>query len=190
MGTDLLEHESDDPMPQTHEEKAVLDTRAHLFARELDAHEHDEQTQPYIRFRLGEAEEYGIDYQHAEEILPFNAVTRVPCTPPHIYGVTNRRGQVLTVLDLKHFFKARSEHHYNDRSAILVVQSANLLVGLLVDEMLGSDEYLRSKLTVALPSTGVSNLDYVAGIYNGRVTMLDLDSLLADPALAVRESVT
>ena len=70
-----------------------------------------------------------------------------------------------------------------------MVQSENLLVGLLVDEMLGSDEYLPSRLTVGMPSKGVSNLDYVAGIYNGRVTMLDLDILLGDSSLTVNESV-
>lgn len=190
MSTDQREHETNDPMPQKRREKAVLEQRARLFSRNLDEHGNDEQKQPYIRFRLGESEEYGIAYHHAEEILPFQAVTRVPCTPAHIYGVTNRRGQMLTVLNLKHFFNARSENKYDDRAAILVVQSTNLLVGLLVDEMLGSDEYLPSKLAVAMPSIGVSNLDYVAGIYNGRVTMLDLEILLGDPALAVKESVT
>ena len=96
---------------------------------------------------------------------------------------------MLTVLDLKHFFKARSDNQYDDKAAILVVQSQKLLVGLLVDEMLGSDEYLPSRLTTGMPSKGVSNLDYVAGIYNGRVTMLDLDILLGDSALIVNESV-
>lgn len=189
MSTDKTDIDNN-PMPQKRREKTVLEQRARLFARNLDEHENDEQKQPYIRFRLGEAEEYGIPYHHAEEILPFQAITRVPCTPAYIYGVTNRRGQMLTVLDLKQFFHARTESKYDDRSAILVVQSTNLLVGLLVDEMLGSDEYLPSKLTAGMPSTGVSNLDYVAGIYNGRVTMLDLEILLGDPALAVKESVS
>ena len=189
MNTDPLEPESDSILPQNHHEKSVLEKRAHMFARTLDADENDEQKMPYIRFRLGEAEEYGIPYRHADEILPFHAVTKVPCTPAHIYGVTNRRGQMLTVLDLKHFFNTRGDNQYDDKAAILVVQSADLLVGLLVDEMLGSDEYLPSKLTIGMPSSGVSNLDYVAGIYNGRVTMLDLDSLLGDTALTVNETV-
>lgn len=179
----------EDPMPQDHEDELILKERADMFARKLGAAGDDEQKLPYIRFRLGEAEEYGILYRFAQEILPLNAVTKVPCTPAHIYGVTNRRGQMLTVLDLKHFFEARSDHQYDENSAILVVQSQKILVGLLVDEMLGSDEYLASRLTAGMPSKGVSNLDYVTGIYNGRVTMLDLDVLLGDPALIVNESV-
>ena len=149
MSENPVDRESDDLMPQSRDEIAVLEQRAQMFARNLDADENDEQKMPYIRFRLGEVEEYGIPYRYAEEILPFQAVTKVPCTPAHIYGVTNRRGQMLTVLNLKHFFKARSDNQYDDKAAILVVQSAELLVGLLVDEMLGSDEYLPSRLTVA-----------------------------------------
>ena len=189
MSKNKKSRDSEDPMPQNIEDKLILDQRAEIFAKNLDADENDEQKLPYIRFRLGDAEEYGILYRHAEEILPFNAVTKVPCTPAHIYGVTNRRGQMLTVLDLKHFFKARGDNQYDDKAAILVVQSQKMLVGLLVDEMLGSDEYLPSRLTTGMPSKGVSNLDYVAGIYNGRVTMLDLDILLGDSALIVNESV-
>lgn len=189
MSTDQLDNEGNEPVLKKIEDNAELDQRAELFARTLDEKGNDEQRLPYIRFRLGEAEEYGILYRYAEEILPLNAITKVPCTPAYIYGVTNRRGQMLTVLDLKYFFKARSENQYDDKAAILVVQASNLLVGLLVDEMLGSDEYVPSKLTVALPSKGVSNLDYVSGIYNGRITMLDLDALLGDAAILVNESV-
>ena len=61
-----------------------LKQRAELFARNLDAEENDEQRLPYIRFRLGEAEEYGILYRYAEEILPLNAVTHVPYTTTHL----------------------------------------------------------------------------------------------------------
>lgn len=185
-----MDIKSDDFMSYKPKDQLILDERANSFARRLNSDDNDEQMVPYIRFRLGDAEEYGILYKHAEEISPFHAVTKVPCTPPHIYGVTNRRGQMLTVLDLKHFFKARTDNSYDSRAAILVVQSQSLLVGLLVDEMLGSDEYLPSKLTVGMPSKGVSNLDYVAGIYNGKVTMLDLEKLLADPSLIVNETVS
>ena len=190
MSNNMMDSEKIDLMPQSVEDITVLDQRALMFSRKSSVDANDEQKLPYIRFRLGEAEEYGILYRHAEEILPLHAVTKVPCTPAHIYGVTNRRGQMLTVLDLKHFFKARTDKPYDNHAAILVVQSKKLLVGLLVDEMLGSDEYLPSKLTTGMPSKGVSNLDYVAGIYNGKVTMLDLDVLLGDPALIVKESVT
>lgn len=190
MSENTTDNQVNNLMPHNENDKVVLKQRAEMFARKLDEGANDEQKLPYIRFRLGEAEEYGILYRYAEEILPLNVVTKVPCTPAHIYGVTNRRGQMLTVLDLKYFFKARTDKVYDDHAAILVVQSEKLLVGLLVDEMLGSDEYLPSRLTVGMPSKGVSNLDYVAGIYNGRITMLDLEALLADPTLTVKESVT
>ena len=77
-------HDNEDPMPRSTKDKLILDQRAKVFSKNLDADENDEQKQPYIRFRLGDAEEYGILYRHAEEILPFNAVTKVPCTPAHI----------------------------------------------------------------------------------------------------------
>ncbi len=177
-------------MPATVADKAILDARAEQLARLDNEDELQHESHPYIRFRLGDKEEYGISYDYAEEILSVNAVSKVPCTPPHVQGVINRRGEMLTVLNLHSSFRAQRSDNMSDHAAVIVVRAAGLLVGILVDEVIGSDEYEVASLADPLPSNGVSNLEFVQGIYNGRVTMLDLDALLADSGLAVNESVS
>ena len=146
-----------------------------------------EHTGQYLRFRLGPSEWYGIPYDHLEEIIYAGNISRVPCTPAFVAGVVNRRGELLSVLDLQQFFRTRSVDR-DEQARIIVVRSHGLRVGLLVDAVEGNERYDPAALTPPLLSDGVSNIDYVQGIYEGKVTLLDIAALLADPALTVNQS--
>lgn len=142
-----------------------------------------------VLFRLGATESYAIPYRHAVEILPPTPVRTVPCTPSHIAGVVNRRGELLTVLDPRQFFRTTPAES-GDGQRILAVSDGRITVGLLVDELLGHERVDWEQLTPAIPSRGVSNIQYVRGIHRGSVTVMDVEALLADPALKVEEQVT
>ncbi len=174
-------------MPDTKEARQTLKQRALAMAQleeKVDIHQYGE----FLRFRLGDKEEYGIPYEHLDEILSMPVITQVPCTPAHIAGVVNRRGEVLTVLDLQPFFMTH-ETDKTTEARIIVVSSEDVQLGILVDEVITNERYALDKLAPALVSTGVSNLNYVKGIYGGRVTMLNVDALLSDEVLRVDESV-
>ena len=54
----------------------------------------------YLTFRLS-GEFYGLDITYVQEILGRLSVTRVPRTPDYITGVSNLRGKVTPVLDMR-----------------------------------------------------------------------------------------
>lgn len=173
----------DDGLPKSSEERAILRQRAEQLA-ERPPDDDDEAGIQFIHFRLGRSEEYGIPYRYAEEILPMQTITRVPCVPPIFSGVTNRRGEMLAVISLKRMFGLDAGEQSAGRDpGIVVVHGAGLIVGLLVDNVLGNEEYRASKLTAAPPSERFGNLDWVEGICAGRITILNLDKMLADPGL-------
>ena len=167
----------------------ILDYRADLFSRVLKDTKATEEHAQFVHIRLGNAEEYGVPYQFTEEIISQPFITRVPCTPAYIHGVTNRRGQMLTILDLKYFFKLNHDQPPSSKATILVVNHNEITAGLIIDEVLGNQEYLPSNLTQPLPSIGVSDLKYVSGIYQGNITMLAIDVLLTDPNILVNDRV-
>ena len=164
--------------------RAVLQRRSEALARRPAPVTLTRAGEPFIHFRLGRAEEYGIPYRFVEEVMTVPAITRVPCAPQMIAGVINRRGEMLVVLDLNQFFHGQSAPAQTAASIdVVVVQGAGLLIGIRVDVLIGNAEYNPSQLGEPLPTDGTSKRSYIQGLLNGHVSILDLDALLADPAL-------
>lgn len=44
---------------------------------------------------------FGVDVQKVQEVVPYQAMTRVPLAPPTVRGLLNLRGQIVTGLDLR-----------------------------------------------------------------------------------------
>lgn len=175
-------------MPTSERDRAILKQRAATLAGEEDDEQYSEQSEEYLRLRLGKTEEYGIPYQYLDEILYVSAITEVPCTPAYIAGVANRRGEMLTVLDLQPFFNIQRDA-IGEAARIIVVSGNGMRLGILIDEVISNDHYDPQQLAPPMVSSGVKNLDLVKGIYNGKVTMLNLESMLSEQVLAVNELV-
>jgi len=173
----------------TDEERRLLQERAARLA-------HEDARQPavvedqvvYVCFRLGDVERYGIPSRHTDEIMTVSEITPVPCTPAHIAGVANRRGELLPVLDVRVFFRTSGSER-SDEARIVIVSGHGMTVGILADEVFGNDAYRPSELSKPLPSDGVTRMDCIKGIHRGEVTILDVDALLQDKAILVDESV-
>jgi len=176
-------------LPESGQIRRVLRERAQLFAQQNVADEAVLELEPYIRFRLGAQEHYGIPYAHVEEIMDADGICPVPCTPAFIKGVRNRRGEMLTVLDLKEFFRPVHDEDYAEDALIIVVSAKGIQAGVLVNEVIGNDEFVVNKLDTPLPTRGVRDLQHLRGIYRGQVAVLNMDSLFSDPVLNVGKPV-
>ena len=175
-------------LPDSEKERDILRQRAVAMAKDAVEANSADHREEYLRLRLGDKEEYGIPYEYLDEILYLTTITQVPCTPSHIAGVVNRRGEMLTVLDLQSFFHTRKTDNLSD-ARIIVVSGHNMRIGILVDEVISNDRYIPDQLAPALVSAGVTNIDYIKGIYDGKVAMLNMDALLSDKSLYVDEAV-
>lgn len=174
-------------MPRTIDERAVLLERLQLLGAEGDG-EQAAEGEPAVLFRLGAEEHYAVTYRYADEIVQRTAVAPVPCTPPHIAGVVNLRGELVSVLDLKQMFNAVPAE-YDAAAPILMVTLGEVTVGLRVDEVLGQVLIDAAGLEPPLPSAGVRNLGWVAGVHAGTITVLDVAALLSGEDLVVDERV-
>lgn len=84
----------------------------------------------YVVFGLGK-EEYGIDIISVQEIIVPPKITEIPNSPPYMSGVTNLRGRIIPLIDLKKRFAIEgSEDTENTR---VIVININNPVGLKVD---------------------------------------------------------
>jgi purine-binding chemotaxis protein CheW len=91
----------------------------------------------YLTFALG-AEEYGLEILKVREIIGFMEITAVPHTPPHIKGVVNLRGQVISVIDLRTRF-AMPAVEKTEQTCIIVVEikgeGRRVSMGIIVDRV-------------------------------------------------------
>jgi purine-binding chemotaxis protein CheW len=98
-----------------------------------NASEHEE---PYFQLVVISFDDklYGIRILSVREILKVTKVTWLPCTPEYILGVISVRGDIQPVVNLKNFLQLGTSHT-NEHSRIILVESEELVAGLLVDDM-------------------------------------------------------
>ncbi|VYU76634.1 chemotaxis protein CheW [Metakosakonia massiliensis] len=87
--------------------------------------------QEFLVFTLGD-EEYGIDILKVQEIRGYDQVTRIANTPDFIKGVTNLRGVIVPIVDLRVKF-SQTEVEYNDNTVVIVLNLGQRVVGIVVD---------------------------------------------------------
>jgi purine-binding chemotaxis protein CheW len=105
-----------------------------------------------------------------------------------VLGIVNVRGHILPVLDLKKFF-ALPEQGLTDLHCIIVVREHDLEFGLLADLVVGVRSIPLESLQPSLPTlTGIRS-EYLKGVTDECLVVLDLARLLADPKIIVHEEV-
>ena len=138
-----------------------------------------------IVFHLGD-EEFCADINQVREIIRIGPITPIPDSPGFIKGVTNVRGEITVVIDLRARFSLRLKEEAESKHIIITKQEKNLF-GLLVDEVA---EVLRIPETEikATPEL-VTRIDrvYISGvitIQNRLIILLDLNKVLLEEELA------
>lgn len=88
----------------------------------------------WLQFML-EEQSYGINVLHIQEILYGGLIEPVPGSPPHVLGVINLRGSIVTVVDT-HMRLGLVSREPRESEWIIVLDVLEETVGLLVDEVL------------------------------------------------------
>jgi purine-binding chemotaxis protein CheW len=76
---------------------------------------------------------YGIGSTAVREIVTVLEATRLPGAPPHVRGVVNLRGKLLTVVDVGH--RLTGTPTTASDGSIVVISSAERTLGLLVEDV-------------------------------------------------------
>lgn len=125
-------------------------------------------------------EHYGVDIAAVEGIIKMQAITVVPRAPQFVEGVTNLRGKVLPVIDLRKRFGLPPAEDSREMR-IVVVEMNGLTVGIIVDAV---SEVLRVNAdSIEPPSPIVTTVDSafirgIAKLEERLVILLDLSKVL------------
>lgn len=138
----------------------------------------------YLTFTLGE-EHYGVDIVTVTEIRGWTAPTRVPNAPNYLKGVTNLRGVIVPVVDLRIRFNV-GQPTYSPTTVIVVLAidtpNKKRTMGFVVDavsDVLNADDDIIKK---APDFSGNVDADLIQGLVNvgnDVVTLLNVEDLLS-----------
>jgi purine-binding chemotaxis protein CheW len=125
-------------------------------------------------------EHYGVKISAVESIIKLQSISSVPHAPAFVKGVTNLRGVVLPVIDLRKRFDLPAREASKD-TRIVVVEVNGAMTGVIVDavsEVLrvpGKDIEPPPPLVTTADSTFVTGIAKVGGRL---IILLDLSQVL------------
>ena len=173
--------------PDPGEAKRVLKARAQALARKPEKAQAADAELEVLEFFLAH-EKYAVESRHVREVYPLENLTPLPCTPPFVLGIVNLRGEIVSVLDIKKFFDL-PERGLTDLNKVIVLQSGQMLFGILADTIAGVRRIPMAGIQPSLPTLAGIREKYLKGITPDRTILLDAEKLLADEQIIVQEQV-
>jgi purine-binding chemotaxis protein CheW len=133
-----------------------------------------------VVFELGK-EQFGFEIAAIEGIVKMQEITRIPFAPNYVEGITNLRGSVLPVIDLrKRLGFASNEETLNAR--IITVNIHSKKTGLIVTsvtEILTIDDDVIETPQKMMNNVDVEYITGVAKVDNRLIILLDLSKILS-----------
>lgn len=150
---------------------------------EAEKIDQDKLTQ-WVTFTLAD-ETYGLDVMRVQEVLRVSEITPVPGAQDFILGIINLRGNVVTVIDTRSRFGLPVKEQ-DDQSRIIIIESQEHVIGLLVDSV-SEVAYLHESEIDSAPSTGADESSkYIHGVHStdGKLLILvDVNKIVTDEDL-------
>lgn len=134
-----------------------------------------------VTFRLKD-ETYGINVMQVQEVLRITEIAPVPGAPGYVLGIVNLRGNVVTVIDTRTRFGLPTTE-MDDASRIVIIESEQQVVGILVDSVAEVVELRQSDIDAAPNIGNEESSRYIQGVASrddDLLIVVDLNKLLTD----------
>ena len=146
--------------------------------------------QEFLVFTLGD-EEYGIDILKVQEIRGYDQVTRIANTPSFIKGVTNLRGVIVPIIDLRLKFD-QPDVEYNDNTVVIVLNLVQRVVGIVVDGVSDVLSLTQDQIRPAPEFAVTMSTEYMAGLGalgERMLILVDIEKLLNSDEMALVDTL-
>ena len=134
---------------------------------------------------------YGIDVNQVREVKNFEGATPVPCAPNYVKGVTNLRGEVVPVIDLRKRI-GLSDKKENEPGIMIIVQDKHP-IGVIVDSVIEVLTLQKKDIETGPESLITDRSDGVIGVAKhdkDLIVLLDIMKILSKDYLGnIKENV-
>jgi len=162
-----------------------------LYMEELDAEDElmlSQDGEQYLFFIVGE-DMYGINSASVLEMVEYPGLTKVPMMQSYVKGVTNVRGNIISVIDLKGRF-GHGESEIAERTSLVIVKKktnvgkeneSEEMMAIVVD-LVHEVGYISDKDIKSVPAFGTKiptkYIKDMAMYKNEYVALLNIDRIL------------
>ena len=126
-------------------------------------------------------EDYGVEVANVKEIISMQNITRVPQMPSFIEGITNLRGDLIGVLDVRKRF-GKPPKEYDEQTCIVVIEFNQYTLGLIVDGVKAT-QTIESENVSPPPNAKLNNYNQfirnIGKVGNSVKLLLDLERFLS-----------
>ena len=161
----------------------VLKARARELAKPPAMADDSVRPVEIVEFTLG-TEHYAFPSTLVREVFHLTEITPLPSLPPFVLGVTNVRGRILSVVDLRRLLEFGDTGLTNLNRAIILTDG-NMELAVLADEVVGVYASDADKWQRTLSTFLGKRAAFLAGVTKERVVVLDAARLLASKDLLV-----
>jgi purine-binding chemotaxis protein CheW len=172
--------------PSVEERRRILQARARLLAQARSGDKELPQSPLEVVEFLLASEHYGIELTYIREIHSLNEFTPLPGTPAFVLGLTNVRGQILSVIDIKKLFDL-PEKGLTNLNKVIVVRTHQMELGILADAVLGVRAIALNEFQTSLPTLTGIRAEYLKRITKDPLVVLDMDKILSDEKIVVND---
>lgn len=127
-----------------------------------------------VEFLLGE-EHFAIDLFDVKEVVEYTTITKLPNTAEYIRGIIDLRGEITTIMDLKHRLNiVKSVEAASESSRIIVLDTkiTGTKIGILVDDVTSVSTFEGSQVDYTSTSVNDKN-SAIIGIIKRKVKVKD-----------------
>jgi len=125
-------------------------------------------------------EDLAIEVSSVESIIKYQTITKVPHAPEYVVGITNLRGNIVPVVDLKKRLNMdQSDQSSDTRIIVALLQESK--IGMVVDAVTQVIEIEESQIEETPDMTMSVDTNYLKGIVkieDNLILLLDLEKVL------------
>jgi purine-binding chemotaxis protein CheW len=138
-----------------------------------------------VMFSIG-VEKYLIESKYILEIAKLRDYTPVPGTPNFVLGLTNIRGTILALIDLRSFFTLPSRG-ITDLTRVIVLGTTQMEFGILAQRADQSVAISQSQILATPDSISTGTRKFVRGVSADAALFLDAKMLLQEERLTIEQ---
>ena len=126
--------------------------------------------------------------EYIQEVILTGEITPVPGTPEYITGICAIRGEIISLVDLREFFKIQGKG-LTDLNRVIVITDKKITFGILADFITGLGTILKEMLVPIRSGQTPIAETYLLGAVEDLI-VLNGTALLADPSLVINDTRT
>ena len=126
---------------------------------------------------------YGCDIDTVREIIPYRRATRLPGAPPHVQGLINLRGTIVTVLDLGARLDPTRPPMRDAGGSIILAEHGTRVVGVAVEEVMDVQAIAEEQVEAANGNSAGGLVRGLGHLEDGVVVLIDIHMLVTQVLL-------